>query len=103
MITRTKNCLDPWSFVLCKANGDLQPCCWHPPVGNLSDSSMENILADEKIQELRKQLLDGSLNDFCRKCPAREDCTTEELTQKVTIYLQEPTSHSISQGKLIKH
>ena len=64
---------------------------------------MENILADEKMQELRKQLLDGSLNDFCRKCPAREDCTTEELSKNVTFYLEDSRSHSVSQGKLVRH
>ena len=96
----TKNCLDPWSFVLCKSNGDVMSCCWHSPIGTLQENTLEEILSGAKAQSLRKSLLSGDLNKHCKKCPARENCTTTELESSVNFYLENHKTTTVSQGKI---
>ena len=76
----TRDCLDPWFFALLNSRRELQPCCWHPPVGKLEvGGSLEELLNGPAIRELREQLLTGHLNDHCRACPARSLASTEAL------------------------
>lgn len=100
MTKTTRNCLDPWSFALCKSDGDVLPCCWHPPIGSLVEDTMDSIMSGELVKRLRRQLLSGELSNHCQNCPAREACTTEELTNSVDIYLSSVERPSITQGKL---
>jgi SAM-dependent methyltransferase len=68
----TRECLDPWFFVLIDAARRVKPCCWHPPVTTLPPgASLDAALDGPEIRELRRQLLDGDLNTHCRECPQR--------------------------------
>jgi MoaA/NifB/PqqE/SkfB family radical SAM enzyme len=80
----TRDCLDPWNFSIVYATGKVAPCCWHDSMYTLGkDGSLLDILSAEKTVKLRKQLLTGRLNKFCKTCPARGLTTTEELREKV--------------------
>jgi hypothetical protein len=68
----TRDCLDPWFFAMLDSRRALNPCCYHPPVGTLSPGqSLEQVLEGPAMRELRRQLLTGELNEYCRQCPAR--------------------------------
>jgi hypothetical protein len=80
----TRDCLDPWNFSIIYATGKVAPCCWHDSMYTLGkDGSLLDILSAEKTVKLRKQLLTGRLNKFCKTCPARGLTTTKELREKV--------------------
>jgi len=80
----TRDCLDPWNFSIIYATGKVAPCCWHDSMYTLGkDGSLLDILSAEKTVKLRKQLLTGRLNKFCKTCPARGLTTTDDLREKV--------------------
>ncbi|MEB3243364.1 MAG: SPASM domain-containing protein [Cyanobacteriota bacterium] len=102
MTSPTKACLDPWSFLMIKADGDVSLCCWSAPVGNTNSADLDEIITGLKAQHLRSSLLTGELLPCCRSCPARADTTTDALQEDVTTYLSD-TEHryTISQGVLV--
>lgn len=68
----TRDCTDPWFFVLFNADRSLAPCCWHPAVATLGPGeSLDAALNGEAIRAVRRQLLTGVLNAHCADCPAR--------------------------------
>jgi hypothetical protein len=102
MTTSTKACLDPWSFLMIKADGNVSLCCWSAPVGNTNVADLDEIITGLKAQHLRSSLLTGELMPCCRFCPARGDTTTEALEKDVTTYLQDKEKrYTISQGVLV--
>jgi MoaA/NifB/PqqE/SkfB family radical SAM enzyme len=68
---QTRRCLDPWFYVQIRATGAVLPCCWHPPVGSMSEGPLEAVLNGAEVVDLRRRLLTGDLDDHCRTCPAR--------------------------------
>ena len=87
----TRDCLDPWFFAMLNAKRELQPCCWHPSVGTVAvGQSISEILNGEPMRELRRQLLDGELNEHCRECPARSLTTPAKLRTKLIAELRMP-------------
>ena len=80
----TRDCLDPWNFAIIYATGKVSPCCWHDPTHTLGkDGTLSDILSSDKSIKLRKQLVTGRLNKFCKTCPARGLISTKELRHKV--------------------
>lgn len=80
----TRDCLDPWNFSIIYATGKVAPCCWHDPMHTLGKhGSLSDILSSEKMIKLRKQLLTGRLNKFCKTCPARGLTSVAGLREKV--------------------
>ncbi len=102
MTSPTKACLDPWSFLMIKADGNVSLCCWSAPIGNTNAADLDQIVSGLKAQHLRSSLLTGELMPCCRSCPARGDTTTDALQEDVTAYLSD-TDHrySVSQGVLV--
>jgi hypothetical protein len=102
MSTISKACLDPWSFLLIKADGNVCLCCWSEPIGNVNSADLDAIVSGLKAQHLRSSLLTGELLRCCSQCPAREATTTEKLCADVEIYLNDSEKlYAVSQGKLI--
>jgi len=80
----TRDCLDPWNFAIVYATGKVAPCCWHDPMHTLGkDGTLLDILSSDKSIKLRKQLVTGRLNKFCKTCPARGLISVNELRHKV--------------------
>jgi hypothetical protein len=101
MSCQTKECLDPWSFLIIKADGNVCLCCWSPPVGNINESDLTEIVTGPKAQLFRNSLLTGELMNCCHQCPARSNTSTEALRADVQLYLADSEKqYTISQGKL---
>lgn len=84
----TRDCLDPWSFVQVQANRDILPCCWHEPVYSLGkNQSLSDVLNNQRMKKLRRELLTGELPWDCMSCPCRGWTTVSELQKKVWRYL----------------
>lgn len=104
MSCQTKACLDPWSFLIIKADGNVCLCCWSPPVGNINESDLNEIVTGPEAQLFRNSLLTGELLDCCHRCPARGDTSTEALRADVQLYLADSEKqYTISQGQLALH
>lgn len=99
----TKYCLDPWSFLLVKANGSVQPCCWRPPIGSVEPGdSLTDLVRSDQMNKLRMALLIGDLDDYCQNCSARRDIEPKSLQFFVSEYVSDESEvYKVSQGVLI--
>lgn len=85
---QTRDCLDPWSFFLIQSSGAVIPCCWHPPIGYISKGqSLDKILNNQQIQNLRKRLLTDNLPLDCTQCPSKSWTSKVNLKRRVIRYL----------------
>jgi MoaA/NifB/PqqE/SkfB family radical SAM enzyme len=62
-----KRCNAPWVSTVIEADGTVRPCFFHPPIGNIHEHSLPEILNAASSVEFRKQL-DISANPTCEKC-----------------------------------
>jgi radical SAM protein with 4Fe4S-binding SPASM domain len=60
-------CNAPWVSAVIEANGEVRPCFFHPPLGNIHDQRLEKILNGDAAVEFRRQL-DVQRDAICRKC-----------------------------------
>jgi len=81
----TRNCLDPWNFVFIYAQGEVRPCCAYPKaIGDLNKTSLKNILNDEPVKKIRRNLLAGTLEgSMCDRCSMRAPIKVDDLKKKV--------------------
>lgn len=68
-------CVRPFRDFYIGNRGDVYCCCGggysQTPIGNLLESSVEEIWNGGKIQEIRRDMLYGTIqNDYCKNCPA---------------------------------
>lgn len=62
-----KKCNAPWVSTVIEADGTVRPCFFHEPIGNIRDSSLEEILNSRETIRFRKDL-DIDSNSTCVKC-----------------------------------
>ncbi len=62
-----KKCNAPWVSTVIEADGTVRPCFFHEPIGNIRDSSLEEILNNKESIRFRKDL-DMDSNSTCVKC-----------------------------------
>jgi MoaA/NifB/PqqE/SkfB family radical SAM enzyme len=62
-----KKCNAPWVSTVVEADGTVRPCFFHPPIGNIRERSLENILNSAENIRFRKEL-DMNKNSTCIKC-----------------------------------
>jgi MoaA/NifB/PqqE/SkfB family radical SAM enzyme len=85
---QTRDCLDPWQFIMIQANTDVLPCCWHQPICSLGKGqSLADVFNNTWIKELRKSLLTSNISDDCMNCPSRGWTSIKNLQKKVWHYL----------------
>lgn len=60
-------CNAPWVSAVMESNGDLMPCFFHRPYGNVRDKDILEVINSPEAIAFRKSL-DISKNDVCRKC-----------------------------------
>ena len=85
---QTRDCLDPWEFIMIQANKDVLPCCWHQPIYSLGKGqTLSEVFNNTRIKELRKSLLTGDLSTDCMNCPSRGWTSVDNLKKKVWHYL----------------
>ncbi len=62
-----KKCNAPWVSTVVEADGTVRPCFFHPPMGNIREDSLENILNSQQSIRFRKEL-DMNTDKVCVKC-----------------------------------
>jgi len=62
-----KKCNAPWVSTVVEADGTVRPCFFHPPIGNIRERSLENILNSDESIRFRKEL-DINKDSTCIKC-----------------------------------
>lgn len=62
-----KKCNAPWVSTVIEADGTVRPCFFHDAIGNIRDTSLENILNGPKGMSFRRTL-DLNKNETCVKC-----------------------------------
>src|SRR3954463_2088159 len=62
-----KRCNAPWVSTVIEADGTVRPCFFHPALGNIRESSLENILNSNDAINFRKSL-DIDTDSTCVKC-----------------------------------
>ncbi|MEO8943467.1 MAG: radical SAM protein [Ginsengibacter sp.] len=62
-----KSCNAPWVSTVVEADGNVRPCFFHPPYGNIRTESLDKILNSERAVGFRKGL-DTDENEICKKC-----------------------------------
>lgn len=60
-------CNAPWVSAVVEADGTVRPCFFHPPLGNISNNSLENIVNSDSAIAFRKSL-SITENPICRRC-----------------------------------
>jgi Fe-coproporphyrin III synthase len=62
-----KRCNAPWVSAVIEPDGDVRPCFFHQPYGNIREKSFEEIINSPEAIGFRQQL-DISKNETCEKC-----------------------------------
>ena len=62
-----KKCNAPWVSTVIEADGTVRPCFFHPPMGNIRQQSLEDIINSNESIRFRKEL-DISKDNTCVKC-----------------------------------
>ncbi len=60
-------CNAPWVSAVIDADGTVRPCFFHPPVGNVREKTLLEILNGDVAVEFRRQL-DIPSNPVCQRC-----------------------------------
>lgn len=60
-------CNAPWVSAVLESNGDLMPCFFHKPYGNVRQKNILDVINSAEAISFRKQL-DVRKNDTCAKC-----------------------------------
>lgn len=62
-----KKCNAPWVSTVVEADGTVRPCFFHPPMGNIRNDSLENIVNSNQSIRFRKEL-DMDKDNTCVRC-----------------------------------
>jgi len=62
-----KKCNAPWVSAVVEADGNVRPCFFHKPMGNVRNNTLENILNSAEAIKFRKEL-DMDNDPTCTKC-----------------------------------
>jgi Fe-coproporphyrin III synthase len=60
-------CNAPWVSAVVEVDGSVRPCFFHRPIGNLTSSTLEEVINGQTAQAFR-QSLDTETNPICRRC-----------------------------------
>lgn len=63
----TPDCNAPWVSAVVESNGDVMPCFFHKPFGNIKSDSLNTILNSKAAVQFRKNL-DVSTDKTCQRC-----------------------------------
>jgi Fe-coproporphyrin III synthase len=60
-------CNAPWVSAVVEADGAVRPCFFHPPLGNIREASLIDVLNSEQAIAFRRRL-DVASNPICQRC-----------------------------------
>lgn len=101
----TRDCFQPWDYVLLMANGGAEPCCGgYGAIGSYTDAnSIEEVANGEGFQALRRELLSGDLSELCRKCSLRAPIDITEFRAKVEHLMLRPSASAVIPGASVEN
>lgn len=76
-------CILPFTHFATKTDGDIKLCCRSHPIGNINDSSIEEVWNGERMRVIRKQLLNDERPRECDACWRHEDINVSSMRQRV--------------------
>jgi Fe-coproporphyrin III synthase len=60
-------CNAPWVSAVIEADGSVRPCFFHPPIGSVRRTSLEDVVNGEQARNFRARL-DVAANPTCQNC-----------------------------------
>jgi len=75
-------CLLPFIHMATKTDGDIKLCCRSWPVGNINNTSMEELWNSEVYRDVRKKLLNGERPEQCHACWRHEDIGVRSMRER---------------------
>jgi Fe-coproporphyrin III synthase len=60
-------CNAPWVSAVVEINGDVRPCFFHSSIGNMAQSTLEDVVNGDRAREFRASL-DVETNAICKRC-----------------------------------
>ena len=60
-------CNAPWTSAVVETDGTVRPCFFHPPIGNIRQANLGDVINSKEALEFRAAL-DIAKNDICRRC-----------------------------------
>ena len=78
-----KDCSYPWTWMMVTADGAVKPCCFSSmPMGNLNDSSAEDVWNGSAAIELRRYIKADKIHPICANAPCKYVQNTELLQKQ---------------------
>ena len=74
--------MHPFTGLATREDGAVKVCCRSLPIGFIQDESLESIWNNEKMCNIRKQVLNNERPDACKPCFDLEDQGVESLRQR---------------------
>jgi MoaA/NifB/PqqE/SkfB family radical SAM enzyme len=75
-------CSALWTAIYQSPNGSVSPCCvWRGTLGNVNNSSIDDIFNSEYVNGLKNKMLDGKKINQCKYCYDIENDTKSESTR----------------------
>jgi radical SAM protein with 4Fe4S-binding SPASM domain len=77
-------CVLPWMHLYAGTDGNVLPCCIADhqfPMGNIRQSTIEEILTSNDYNQLRLNMLTGKRSKQCRQCYQKEDANLSSFRQ----------------------
>lgn len=90
-------CRDPWEFFYTEVQGSVNPCCLAGNhIGNLNDSSFEDIWNSGGYFMLREGIVTGNIHTWCKNCLKYDKNNVNKLLSHITFRPE-------TQQKLLKY
>lgn len=93
-------CVLPWMHLYVGPDGNILPCCVSDqlhPMGNILTTPVDDIVAGEKFNQLRRNMLDGKKSKECSSCYRKEASHQASMRQHANHRWQHQTNEIISQ------
>jgi len=74
--------MHPFTGLATREDGAIQVCCRSHPIGNIQDSTLEEIWNNDNMRRIRQQVLHGERPAECEPCFVLEDQGVESLRQR---------------------
>jgi Fe-coproporphyrin III synthase len=65
--SESPRCNAPWTSAVIETDGTVRPCFFHPPIGNVHHSSLEEVINGREALTFRSRL-DIPTNSICQRC-----------------------------------
>ena len=65
--SKSPRCNAPWTSAVIETDGTVRPCFFHPPIGNIHHSSLDEVINSREALTFRSRL-DIPTNSICQRC-----------------------------------